>query len=119
MRRVVFIFPALVLLGGACSSIPFQTRETAQCTYQNARYSSGESFPAGDGCNSCTCGQDGNVACTKVACDARTGLPVAQCQTNADCETQNLDKSFCDQGSWECVNATCELRCDVSSKVAQ
>ena len=28
----------------------------------------GESRPAGDGCNSCTCGEDGIESCTAAGC---------------------------------------------------
>jgi hypothetical protein len=38
------------------------------CSYSGQRYAVGESFPASDGCNQCSCGQDGDVACTAKAC---------------------------------------------------
>ena len=38
------------------------------CNYNDITYQAGDSFEAGDGCNSCTCGEDGNVACTLRAC---------------------------------------------------
>lgn len=37
--------------------------------YHNGRiYKSGESFPAGDGCNSCTC-ENGTAPCTLMGCE--------------------------------------------------
>lgn len=48
--------------------IPDLPGECATCDYEGAGYSAGESFRASDGCNTCTCMEDGTVACTKVAC---------------------------------------------------
>jgi hypothetical protein len=38
------------------------------CRYNGKTYKSGESFPAKDGCNICTC-DDGKIACTLMACE--------------------------------------------------
>ena len=38
------------------------------CDYDGNTYEIGESFPATDGCNTCSCMENGNVACTKMAC---------------------------------------------------
>lgn len=38
------------------------------CQIGGKTYKSGESFPAEDGCNSCSC-DNGNVACTLMACN--------------------------------------------------
>ncbi len=38
------------------------------CQYDGKSYKSGESFPAEDGCNSCTC-KNGKVRCTLMACE--------------------------------------------------
>jgi hypothetical protein len=39
----------------------------SQCTYGGETYQIGESFPAGDGCNTCSCSESG-VGCTAMAC---------------------------------------------------
>ena len=41
---------------------------TNGCDFNGAHYEPGESFPAGDGCNSCMCQSDGSIACTKAFC---------------------------------------------------
>jgi hypothetical protein len=41
----------------------------AACFYNCQMYAVGQTFPAGDGCNTCTCEPDGSVACS-TACDA-------------------------------------------------
>ena len=38
------------------------------CFYDGQNYSEGDSFPSTDGCNSCFCGANGSVGCTKRAC---------------------------------------------------
>ncbi len=38
------------------------------CNHNGVFYPVGASFPAGDGCNSCTCTEGGLVACTEMAC---------------------------------------------------
>ena len=38
------------------------------CDYNGAHYAAGDVFPSSDGCNECTCGTDGTVACTERAC---------------------------------------------------
>jgi hypothetical protein len=40
----------------------------ATCSYDGKSYAEGASFASTDGCNTCTCGPSGNVACTKRAC---------------------------------------------------
>ncbi|MEY4550877.1 MAG: hypothetical protein RL685_7072, partial [Pseudomonadota bacterium] len=38
------------------------------CVMDGVRYSPGDSFPSSDGCNSCFCGEDGQVGCTLRFC---------------------------------------------------
>lgn len=38
------------------------------CYYNGQTYKSGQSFPAEDGCNSCTC-KNGEAACTLMGCE--------------------------------------------------
>ena len=45
-------------LGGVC----------AACNYNGTPHQAGESFPAEDGCNTCTCQENGSVACTLIGC---------------------------------------------------
>ncbi len=39
------------------------------CDWLGTHYEVGDSFPAGDGCNTCSCGDDGSVGCTLAFCD--------------------------------------------------
>lgn len=38
------------------------------CSYGDATYNAGDSFPSTDECNTCTCSSTGDVGCTKKAC---------------------------------------------------
>jgi hypothetical protein len=44
------------------------------CNYNGKDFNAGDSFPSADGCNTCTCAGDGNIACTDKAC-----APGAKC----------------------------------------
>ncbi|XP_072014296.1 uncharacterized protein [Amphiura filiformis] len=46
----------------------------APCEYQFQQFSAGQSRPAADGCNTCTCGTDGRWACTEIACGPQCGV---------------------------------------------
>jgi hypothetical protein len=39
------------------------------CYYAGFTYKYGESFPAGDGCNTCYCDIGGSVSCTQIGCN--------------------------------------------------
>lgn len=45
-----------------------KTGGATTCSYGGKTYAEGASFPATDGCNTCTCGAGGMVGCTKMAC---------------------------------------------------
>jgi hypothetical protein len=42
------------------------------CDYDGQHYNAGDAFPAADGCNKCSCQQNGGVICTLIACPAPT-----------------------------------------------
>lgn len=42
---------------------------TVTCDYDGQTYQVGEGFPSSDGCNICSCGESGDVACTLMACE--------------------------------------------------
>jgi len=91
-----FALGIVALLGSACSD-----PDPATCTYNGKTYSDGETFPAGDGCNTCTCTAPG-IACTERACpppDAGLSdgkLPVDALHTDAKSEGVKHDGSHGD-----------------------
>jgi hypothetical protein len=59
----------------------------AACEYGGTTYPAGMSFPSSDGCNTCSCSDDGSVACTERACANETcgGLTGASCPDGQFC----------------------------------
>ncbi len=67
--RILFVSLALALLMSACGGSTSDTPGGGvTCEFGGQSYSPGDSFPAGDGCNTCTCGSDGSVGCTMMGC---------------------------------------------------
>ena len=109
MKKLLSVSLLFPLLGGGCSFISSQ--ETA-CAYDGVRYEVGDSFPATDGCNTCSCQSDGSIACTEIACAVNNGID--ECEIASDCEAQGIDTSFCSTGEWSCIDSKCEFSCDIS-----
>jgi hypothetical protein len=61
------MFVTLVAWVGGCSSDPV-------CAYNEKTYVKGESFPAADGCNTCSCVAQGQVECTLMGCLGDAGF---------------------------------------------
>jgi hypothetical protein len=49
------------------------------CTYEGQSHATGDSFAASDGCNTCTCADDGKVGCTDKACAGDAGTSSGDC----------------------------------------
>ena len=64
------------------------------CIYDGKPYQEGEKFPATDGCNTCTCTDGGNVACTEMACFPICDPAVEQSCKDADkvCMAETVDE---------------------------
>lgn len=60
---------AVVLLLSGCPSGEGPEPIPGTCQHRGKMHPVDATFPAGDGCNSCTCLADGGVACTLIACD--------------------------------------------------
>ena len=61
----------IALLAGCVPTEDAPVKDTVGgggCTVDGTDYAAGESFPSADGCNTCSCGSDGQVACTLKAC---------------------------------------------------
>jgi len=85
---------------------------SAGCDYNGKQYAQGDTFPMGDGCNNCSCGERGEVQCTLVGCVPAPGpdagpscdslvsemkatlSSVQKCQSAADCG-QRIPGSSC------------------------
>lgn len=87
----VFAFVFLEACGNAVSPQSDGGRDamggdaSAGCRLRNGEFCPvGQTCPAGDGCNECSCLAEGNLACTLLACiDA--GTPTISCRSGAEC----------------------------------
>lgn len=108
MKKILILLIALPFMAVSCQT---GSKEIA-CAYNGDRYNPGETFTAEDGCNTCSCGQDGSIACTEIACEPVA--PIDECTTDADCLSQGIDLSFCEAGAWKCINSMCEYQCSIN-----
>lgn len=66
---------------GSCSC----AGEGEACVFDGRKYAPGQSFPAQDGCNTCTCARDGTVACTLRICEGTCGNGVCEDNERVSC----------------------------------
>jgi hypothetical protein len=86
MRSLLGLFLFLTL--GACGGASHDLDEcdggdfADGCDYQGVRHPTGEVFPAGDGCNTCSCTVELGLQCSIVACPTAptTARPAPQPQ---------------------------------------
>ena len=77
------------------------------CVRNGTQYAIGDVFPAGDGCNSCTCTASG-IACTNVACsDAGVDASPLSCGASGGCPEAPACGVICCKHGERCVNGTC------------
>ena len=85
------------------------------CFYNGKEYEVGDSFPAEDGCNTCSCGSDLMVACTSMACECRDGE-----KRYYSCPGTNLSVVECtctDGHEWACIDSP-ESLCETEGCIA-
>jgi eight-cysteine-cluster-containing protein len=61
----------------------------AACEAGSQTCTEGDTQPAGDGCNTCTCQADGSWACTKIGCQP------GSCRTDDDCVVTGCSGQLC------------------------
>lgn len=99
----------------------FTEPQCQNCSYREEVYFVGEDFPAGDGCNSCTCQEDGSVICSQipVPCsvspddDGLTGFfscPPPPSDVAGVCSEDCSSSSDCDPGQ-KCCSNNCGHTC--------
>lgn len=97
----------------SCALLPCDPPEQG-CNYQGKLYQVGESFPAADGCNTCSCEADGSIGCTEIGCsntcqslgDQYLMLvdAAALCMRNEECFMRLPDKLGCGCDRWVTSN---------------
>ena len=110
-KQITLLFSLLPLLflGAGCQ---FSGQEYA-CAINGERYEVGDNFKAADGCNTCTCGEGGQIGCTEIAWTSIAEPAIDECQTDNDCLDQGIDTSLCANGNWSCLNNMCEYACSI------
>ena len=78
-----FMAYSLATLSVGCSKDGLSTGQKT-CGYAGKTYRSGTTFPSTDGCNTCSCGSSGAVACTLMACLGDAGYQPADDAAKAD-----------------------------------
>ena len=82
------------------------------CVVDGERHALGETFPAADGCNSCSCGPGGQVACTLRACVTTCGgLAGLACGPDEYCEF--APEAECGAGD---MTGVCVVKPDVCTR---
>lgn len=93
----------------ACTLLPCDPQG---CNFAGKLYQTGESFPAGDGCNTCTCQADGSIGCTLIGCPSNDACQTladqyvsfissaAACTTNQDCSLRITGNLPCGCARW-------------------
>lgn len=98
---------------GACDSpknIGDETTTDGGCT-------PGDEMPADDGCNTCTCQDDGTWACTEIGCEPTVGSTTIGGECTPGDEMLDIDEcgNYCTcepEGTWACSNIGCEPMCE-------
>ena len=92
-----------VVFAFGCSS-----HDAAPCAYNGHTYALGDEYPAGDGCNSCTCTADGS-SCTKRACsDAGVDANPMSCAASGGCPQGPACGVYCCGFGEKCVLGACK-----------
>lgn len=75
---IIFSLALMVAIGISAylflqnQSLKNQLTPSVTCEYEGETYEVGEGFTASDGCNSCSCTETGEVACTLMACEVES-----------------------------------------------
>lgn len=78
------------------------------CHYQDHDYSVGDTWPAGDNCNDCTCVAGPDIECTARPCSAPPDAdPATACLPSGTCTTGVGCGPICCGAGEQCVLGTC------------
>ncbi|XP_061190318.1 kielin/chordin-like protein [Saccostrea echinata] len=83
------------------------------CRYNGRFYKVGQSFPAGDGCNRCTCRSNGQVICTLIACATKCTYNYRTYRPGQSFpSTDGCNRCTCgSDGRVSCTERACIRRC--------
>ncbi|MCA9594618.1 MAG: hypothetical protein KC776_14940 [Myxococcales bacterium] len=116
--RSLMVFAALWLAACSGSTTKDPGGSGGDCSYGGKSYSAGDSFPSSDGCNTCSCAQDGQVACTLLACvdgcsyDGKSHQPGESFPATDGCNQCTCNAN----GSVSCTEKACATTCEYQGK---
>jgi hypothetical protein len=126
---LLLLAAAMTACGGVVKKDPDPKDEPppVTCSYQGVTHASGDSFPAEDGCNSCSCNDDGSVGCTEIGCVSQCDklsqdylaevASARTCTSDGDCSLQWIEALTC--GCTTFVNPQFMPRLYSSQQIAQ
>jgi Pacifastin inhibitor (LCMII) len=83
------------------------------CEYNGVTYQAGDSFKSADGCNDCTCVENGLVACTLKLCVCNYDDPARRWVSKDPMECQLID-FVCEPGQQQFVDQACGCGCQTT-----
>jgi Pacifastin inhibitor (LCMII) len=94
--------------GGSGGSTGGSGGSGAGCDSDGVHYAVGESFPAPDGCNTCTCQASGAAICSELACSSGCDYNGQHYQPGESWSLDACNSCFCGtDGSVACTGAYC------------
>jgi hypothetical protein len=101
--------------GGSSFGGTSGTGGNTDCYFEGRYYAYGESFPRGDGCNTCGCVREGAVTCTLLDCQRSCVVNGILYADGASFSVEGgCGTCACDGGDIICVSVPCpESRCDM------
>ncbi|HWS48508.1 MAG TPA: hypothetical protein VN174_00475 [Candidatus Methanoperedens sp.] len=93
-------------------SVPTNTPPTglpaSKCLINGEEYDIGQSFPASDGCNTCSCDKDLLIACTTMACDASNSATPTESTTISAVSKTAQEACQLEKFTWLSKYSECE-----------
>jgi Pacifastin inhibitor (LCMII) len=80
---------------------------SVSCVYNGVSYRPGDTFASIDGCNSCTCAQSGQVACTLIACAPGPDAASSDGGCVGAPPSNGCNACVCTAGNWICGVQQC------------
>src|SRR5262245_32315573 len=101
MRWFAIAIIALAAAAAGCGG------DSTACDYMGSSYERGAVFPAGDGCNTCSCTEQG-VECTAIDCSTQPDAnPAATCGPSGGCPVGPPCGGGCCGIGEQCVAGQC------------
>jgi Pacifastin inhibitor (LCMII) len=115
LGALVMLF-ALACGGHGIKTTPKADGQVTTCSYGGQRYNPGDSFR--QDCNTCSCGGNGEVTCTLIACLTDAGKDLAPDAAPADADVAGRPDAAPEQDAPQVTDAATSSNTDTSSSTA-